>query len=92
LEVARREYRALVGIGDAKVYLGEQVLAWAKASPGDANVPEALFIAARANQAYKNGCSGWEHDEAVQKEAEKILKQRYPASPWIAKLRDDEKN
>src|ERR1051325_9041850 len=92
LEVARREYWALVGIGDAKVYLGEQVLAWAKASPGDANVPEALFIAARANQAYKNGCSGWEHDEAVKKEAEKILKRRSPASPWIAKLRDDEKN
>jgi hypothetical protein len=92
LDVARREYRALVQVGDAKSYLGEQVIAWARSSPADPNVPEALFIAARANQAYKNGCSGWEHDDAVQQEAEKILKEHYPSSPWTAKLGASEKN
>ena len=92
LNAARREYRALVAVGDAKTYLAEQVLAWAKESPGDPNVPEALFIAERANQAYKNGCSGWDHDEALRQQAEKILKQRYPSSPWSAKLHASEKN
>lgn len=92
LDVARREYRELVEVGDGKSYLGEEVVAWAKASPADPRIPEALFIAGRANQSYKNGCSGWEHDDAVQQEAEKILKQHYASSPWAAKLRDAEKN
>ena len=50
-----------------------------------------LFIAARATQAYKNGCGGWEHDDATQQEAEKLLKQRYASSPWTTRLRDSEK-
>jgi len=89
-EAARREYRALVEIGDGKSYLGEQVIAWAKAAPSDPKIPEALFIAAKANQAWKNGCAGWENDEALQQEAEKLLKERYPSSPWTAKLRESE--
>jgi len=92
LEAARREYRALVEIADGKSYLARQVIAWAKASPSDPKIPEALFIAARATQSYKNGCAGWEHDEATQHEAEKLLKQRYPSSPWTARLGDSEKN
>jgi hypothetical protein len=90
-ETARREYRALVDIGDGKSYLGRQVLAWAKASPSDPRLPEALFIAARANLAYKNGCDGWEHDETFKQQAEKLLKRRYASSPWTAKLRESEK-
>ena len=90
-ETARREYRALVEIDDGKSYLGRQVIAWAKASPSDPKIPEALFIAARATQAYKNGCGGWNHDDATQQEAEKLLKQRYASSPWTARLRDAEK-
>lgn len=91
-EAARREYRALVDIGGGKPYLGKQVIAWAKASPSDHKIPEALFIAVKANRAWKNGCAGWEHDEALQQEAEKLLKQRYPFSPWTAKLIESEKN
>ncbi len=91
-ETARREYRALVEIDDGKSYLGRQVIAWAKASPSDPKIPEALFIAARATQAYKNGCGGWDHDDATQQEAEKLLKQRYASSPWAARLRESERN
>ena len=90
LETARREYRALAVIDDAKSYLGRRVLAWAKASPANPKIPEALFIAARATQAYKNGCGGWENDQTTQEEAEKLLKRRYPSSPWTAKLRESE--
>lgn len=67
LETARREYRALIDVGDGKSYLGQQVIAWAKASPANPKIPEALFIAAMANEAYKNGCDSWEHDEASQR-------------------------
>jgi hypothetical protein len=91
LETARREYRALVEIDDGKSYLGQQVIAWAKASPSNPKIPEALFIAVRATQAYKNGCGGWDHDDASQQEAQKLLKQRYPSSPWTARL-EAEKN
>jgi hypothetical protein len=92
LEAARREYRALAEIDDAKSYLGRRVVAWAKASPDNPKIPEALFIAARATEAYKNGCASWEHDEATQQAAEKLLKQRYPSSPWTAKLRESAEN
>lgn len=90
LETARREYRALAQIDDAKSYLGRQVIAWAKASPANPKIPEALFIAARATQPYKNGCAGWENDEATQQGAERLLKTRFPSSPWTAKLRESE--
>jgi hypothetical protein len=92
LEAARREYQALAEIDDAKSYLGRRVVAWAKASPDNPKIPEALFIAARATEAYKNGCASWEHDEATQQAAEKLLKQRYPSSPWTAKLRESAEN
>jgi hypothetical protein len=92
LETARREYRALVQIGDGKSYLGQQVIAWAKTSPADPNLPEALFIAVRANDQYKNGCDSSDNNEAIQQEAEKILKRRYPSSAWTAKLRESEQN
>lgn len=90
-ETARREYRALVEIDDGKSYLGQQVIAWAKAAPANPKIQEALFIAVRATQAYKNGCGGWNHDDASQREAEKLLRQRYPSSPWTARLGDPEK-
>ena len=33
---------------------------------------------------------GWNHDEATHQAAEKLLKQRYPSSPWTARLREPE--
>ena len=53
LETATRERRALVALGDAKGYLSKQVLDWARTSPNDKRIPEALFIAAQANDYYK---------------------------------------
>jgi hypothetical protein len=86
LEAARRERRAMLDLGDAKSYLGKQVLEWARSSPDDPRLPEALFIAVKANDQYKYGCDGWAHDEETRDNAEKILRERYPVSPWTAKL------
>lgn len=92
LETARRERLALRALGDAKSYLGKQVLEWAKTSPGDRRVPEALFIAVKANQSYKYGCSGWDFDEETRNAADAILRERYERSPWTAKLEPLEDN
>ena len=89
LETARREYATLIATEDAKSYLGKQVIEWARSSPDDPRIPEALFITFRANTRYKYGCNGWEHDEKTYEEAETLLRQRYPESPWTAKLDED---
>ena len=86
LESARREFAALVGIGDAKSYLGKRAIEWAKTSPNDPRIPEALYIAAQANRSYKYGCNSWEQDENTREEAETLLRERYPESPWTARL------
>ena len=91
LAAAKDEYEKLAAIGDAKTYLGKQVLAWAKAEPNDPRIPEALFIAFKANESYKYGCSGWEHDEEIQKEAAGLLRKRYATTSWNAKLQAEER-
>jgi len=68
--------------------IGNRVIEWARQSPSDPRVPEALFVAAMANQSYKYGCSGWEYDADLQAEAEELLLERYSSSPWAAKLRE----
>lgn len=83
---AQRERAALVAIGNGKSYLGKQVLRWAKLSPDDPRIPEALFIAFKANDNYKYGCGGWEYNEELQQEIGALIRERYPASPWTAKL------
>jgi len=90
LSAAKEEYEKLAAIGDAKTYLGKQVLAWAEAEPNDPRIPEALFIAVKANESYKYGCNGWEHDEEIQRAAEELLRERYAASGWNAKLPSSE--
>lgn len=89
LETARRERLALTEVGDGKSYLGQQVVDWAKSSPADPRLPEALFIATKANETYKYGCDGWDHDEETRTTAEKLLRERYPRSPWTSKLTED---
>ena len=79
----------MLEIPDAKSYLGKRVLEWAKNSPDDPRLPEALFIAVKANQVYKYGCSGWQNDEETLKELITILETRYPNSSWNAKLAQD---
>jgi hypothetical protein len=89
LAAARRERASLNAVGEAKSYLGKRAIEWAKRSPDDERVPEALYIAVRANQSYKYGCSGWDYDEQTKQQAETILRERYPRSPWTAKLDED---
>lgn len=86
IETARRERAALIALGDGPSYLGKRVIEWAKASPKDARIPEALFIAAEANKPYKYGCKAWEGDDEIVKGAGAILLDRYSQSSWAAKL------
>ena len=85
-EKARQEFLAVAAISDGKRFLGRKVIEWAKTSPDDPRIPEALFIAAKANQSYKYGCDGWAYDERTKEEAETLLRQRYADNPWTAKL------
>jgi hypothetical protein len=55
MDSAAAERAKLDAIGDAKSYLGRLVLEWAKASPEDSRIPEALYIAFNANGSYKYG-------------------------------------
>jgi hypothetical protein len=89
LQTAREERNALQAIGDGKSYLGKKVIEWAKRSPNDPRIPEALFIAVKANTQYKYGCEGWSFDEETRQIAETILLDKYPRSPWVAKLEED---
>lgn len=86
LEAARKERATLIAIGDGTSYLGKRVLEWAKNSPNDERIPEALFIAAKANESYKYGCNGWENDKETLEQATALLQKHYPQSPWMAKL------
>jgi hypothetical protein len=88
LAEAKRERAALIAVGDAKSYLGKQVIEWARNSGGDQRLPEALFIAVRANSQYKYGCDSWSFDQKTKQDAEAILRKRYPGSAWTAKLND----
>lgn len=88
LTAAQKERAELRLIGDAKKYLGKRVIAWAKQRPQDPRIPEALFVAAMANQGYKYGCGGWEHDDELRQEAEALLREKYPKSLWAVKLQE----
>lgn len=88
--MARKERTELKAIGDGKKYLGTRVIEWARQRPADSRLPEALFIAVMANQSFKYGCGGWEHDDQVREDAASLLKERYPNSVWANKLREME--
>ena len=91
VRTAQRERQALKAFGDGKSYLGKRVIEWAKAAPADPRIPEALFIAVKANDQYKYGCNDWNYDEATRNTAEEMLRDRYSHSPWIAKLDENER-
>lgn len=89
LAAAHRERSALVEIGNGKSYLGQKVIQWAKLAPRDPRdprIPEALFIALKANETYKYGCTSWETNQEIQQEADSILRRSYSTSPWTARL------
>lgn len=86
LNAAEKERAKIIELGDAKSFLGKRAIEWAKFNPNDSRVPEALFIAAKANESYKYGCNGWNNDDIVRKEAASLLVERYPNSVWAMKL------
>jgi hypothetical protein len=90
LETARREREAIAALPEGKSYLGKQVLLWARAAPDDPRLPEALFIATKANESYKYGCDSCTSDEATRDAAKAMLLRRYPKSSWTAKLSEEE--
>jgi len=91
MESAATERAKLKAIGDARSYLGKLVLEWAKASPEDSRIPEALYIAFNANGSYKYGCGGWEHDDDVLRETDRLLREKYADNPWTARLPEPQK-
>jgi hypothetical protein len=86
IDIARQERAALIALGDGRTYLGKRAIEWAKESPKDPRIPEALFIAAEANKPYKYGCKSWEGDEETEKAAAAILFAQYSQSSWAVKL------
>jgi hypothetical protein len=86
-KMAQDERKRLKDIGDAPKFLGDRVIAWAKRSPLDKRVPEALYIMINANGWTKYGCG---NNEELKDEMVKYLKLHYPNSEWTAKLKQDE--
>ncbi len=83
IAAANSEREKLKQIGDAPKYLGEQVLLWAKRSPNDKRIPEALYLLYQANGWTKYGCG---NNEELQTQLGDLLKRRYANTEWAQKL------
>src|SRR4029453_18653148 len=83
---ARKEFTKLSEIGRAKIFLGKRVLQWAAEAPDDPRIPEALFIAFKANVEYRYGCYGGDESLEIQQQAAELLHEQYAQSPWTGKL------
>jgi hypothetical protein len=59
--------------------LCRETVAWARAHPNDARVPEALHLAVRTTR-FTSG----QHTSAFPKQAFVLLHTRYPQSKWAA--------
>lgn len=88
-QTAQGERKRLKTIGDAPKFLAEKVMAWAKRSPADRRVPEALYIMIEANGWTKYGCG---NNEELRDEMATHLKKIYPGSEWTAKLAEEERD
>lgn len=84
---AQTERKKLIALGDAPEFLGKKVLEWAKRSPADKRIPEALYIVHEANGWTKYGCG---NNEDLQLQISTLMKRAYPSSEWTRKL-DEEK-
>ncbi len=70
--------------------LGDRVLAYANDHPDDPDVPEALYLVLRM---IRYGCdfspsdntAETKDDDAIKKSAARLLRRRYPTSPWTKK-------
>ena len=84
---AQAERKRLADIGDAPKFLADKVMAWAKRSPLDKRVPEALYIVIEANGWTKYGCG---NNDELKQEMFKYLKLHYPSSEFVKKIEDEE--
>jgi hypothetical protein len=84
---AQAERKRLTTIGDAPKFLAEKVMAWARRSPADRRVAEALYIMVEANGWTKYGCG---NNEELRDEMAELLRKKYPNSEWTKKLNADE--
>ncbi len=84
---ASAERKRIIAFGDAPKYLASRVMDWAKKTPTDRRVPEALFIVQQANGWTKYGCGS---NEDLQNQLATILRKNYPSSEWTQKLIADE--
>jgi hypothetical protein len=87
VKTAQAERKRLKDIGDAPKFLANRVMAWARRTPADRRVPEAIYIMIEANGWTKYGCG---NNEELRDEMAKYLKLRYPNSEWTAKLKQEE--
>lgn len=78
---ASQEWNALLQAPSGVVWLGDQVLAYAKAHPSDTRVPQALHLVVRAS---RYSCFDVETGR-VSKSAFQLLHRKYPSSEWTKK-------
>jgi hypothetical protein len=85
---------AIASKSDAETYLGREVLAYARDHRDDPDVPEALFLVLRmvrysCGPHYSAAPVAFKAEqgkvEEIQKDASRLLRQRYAASPWTKK-------
>jgi hypothetical protein len=91
---AAQELRMLLQHKSAKLYLGEQVLAYAQDHGNDPDVPESLYLVLRM---IRWGCDTYVYPETpeekaheksiatLRSDAARLLRQRYTNSPWTKK-------
>lgn len=89
-----RQSSQLRSTEDAEILLGQRVLAYVKDHPTDPDIPESLYLVMRMIRyscAYDYGVDTAEHKQITRqvdeicRTAARILRQRYPASPWTKK-------
>jgi hypothetical protein len=82
-ETAAAEWKKLVALDDAPIYLANNILAWAKQTPEDPRIPEALHRLVRVT---RYSCS----DKKItkySKAAYLLLHEKYPKSEWTKKTK-----
>jgi len=89
------EIAELIKLGGAQATLGERTLAYANDHPTDPDVPESLYLVLRMIRYSRDEYSFLDQspekkqpeskEQAIQKAAARLLRQRYAASPWTKK-------
>ncbi len=80
---AKDEVARLAGLPVGANYLAAQAIEWAKRSPKDPRVPEALHLAVRAT---RYGCTDGDTGK-FSRQALQLLHRRYPKSEWAKKTK-----